>query len=107
MSEAQTTDTSESWMPDERALLAAALDFYGAAESVIDYAGADRPRLRYEVGGLQGVRDAMGALEERVRLAHDAGVSPERIARITRLEPEIVDLILARHRATVRSATQR
>ena len=99
MSEADIASAEHGWAPDERALLDAALDFYGAAESVIDYAGAERPRLRYDVGGLQEVRDAMAALEQRVRLAHDVGVSSERIAGITRLEQEIIELILARHRA--------
>ena len=79
----------------EQALLDAALDFYGAAESVIDYGGPDRPRLRYDVAGLQAVRDAMAALERQMRAAQEAGVEAQAIARITRLEPEIVELILA------------
>lgn len=85
------------WPPAERALLDSALDFFGAAETVIDYSGPERPHLRYDVDGLQGVRSAMAALEERIHVAHEAGVSPERIAGITRLEQEIVELIIARH----------
>lgn len=85
------------WSPAERALLDCALDFFGAAEAVIDYAGPDRPHLRYDVDGLQEVRSAMALLEERVHVAHEAGVTPERIASITRLEQEIVELIIARH----------
>lgn len=80
----------------ERALLDAALAFYGAAEDVIDYAGPEPPRVRYDVGGLQQVRDAMAELEGHVRRARDAGLAPEQIARIARLDDEIVALILAR-----------
>jgi hypothetical protein len=80
----------------EQSLLDAALAFYGAAETVIDYAGPEPPRVRYDVGGLQQVRDAMGELEDHVRRARDAGLAPEQIARITRLDDEIVTLILAR-----------
>lgn len=78
----------------EQALLDAALEFYGAAEAVIDYGGPDRPRLRYDVGGLQAVRDAMAGLERQIRAARNAGVTAEAIAGITRLEREIVELIL-------------
>lgn len=91
------TDEAE-WSAAERGLLDSALEFYGAAEGVIDYSGQERPRLRYDVERLQEVRDAMAALEARIRRASDEGVSPERITRITRLEREIVDLILGRHR---------
>ncbi|MGB2711844.1 MAG: hypothetical protein WBC33_10040 [Conexibacter sp.] len=87
---------------EERALLESALDFYGAAEAVIDYAGAERPRLRYDVERLQDVRDAMATLEGRILTAYDAGVDAEQIARITRLEPEIVTLIVARRRTPLR-----
>ena len=43
----------------------------------------------------------MAALEERIRVAHEAGVAPERIASITRLEPEIVELIIAGRKPAV------
>lgn len=92
------SDDELDWAPAERALLDSALDFFGAAEAVIDYAGPDRPHLRYDVDGLQGVRSAMAALEERIHVAHEAGVTPERIASITRLEQEMVELIVERHR---------
>lgn len=91
------SDDELDWPPAERALLDSALDFFGAAEAVIDYGGPDRPHLRYDVDGLQGVRSAMAALEERIHVAAEAGVTPERIASITRLEQEIVELIIARH----------
>jgi hypothetical protein len=94
-----TSGDGDGWSPDEHALLDAALEFFGAAETVIDYAGQEHPRLRYDVGGLQRVRNAMASLEARIRVAADAGISAERIARITRLEAEIVDLILTRGRA--------
>lgn len=87
------------WSAAERALLDSALDFYGAAETVIDYSGSERPRLLYDVARLQKVRDAMAALEARIRGAFESGVSAERITRITRLEREIVDLILGRSAA--------
>lgn len=83
----------------ERALFRSALDFYGAAEAVIDYHGADRPKLRFDLDGLGGVRAAMGALERRIAVAARAGFSTERIIGITRLEPEIVEGIVARERA--------
>jgi hypothetical protein len=79
----------------ERALLRSALDFYGAAEAVIDYHGPDRPRLRFDVERLQSVRAAMGALERRIEVAARAGFSIERIIGITRLEPEMVERIVA------------
>jgi hypothetical protein len=88
----------------ERALLDAAVEFYGAAEAVIDFAGLDRPRLRYDVGGLEQVRDAMARLEAHVRRAHAAGLTPERIARIARLDDEIVALMLARDAGPVSPA---
>jgi hypothetical protein len=79
----------------ERTLLDAALEFYGAAGAVIDYAGPDRPRVRHDAAGLGQVRDAMTALEAQVRRAHAAGLPRDRIARVARLEEEIVELILA------------
>lgn len=91
------SDEELDWPPAERALLDSALDFFGAAESVIDYAGPDRPHLRYDADGLREVRNAMAALEERIHVAHVAGVTPDRIASITRLELEMVELIIARH----------
>jgi hypothetical protein len=86
----------ESWTPAEQALLEATLEFYGAAEGVIDYADRDRPQLRRDATGFDAVRRAMGTLEERVVAAHAAGVSPERIAQIARIEQETIDLILRR-----------
>jgi hypothetical protein len=86
------------WSPAERALLHAALEFYGAASAVIEYRGPERPHLRADAAGLRAVRDAMGALDRHVLVAHEAGVAPAQIARITRLEPEIVALILQRAR---------
>jgi hypothetical protein len=80
----------------ERGLLNSAIDFYGAAGAVLDYAGAGRPRLRYDVAGLQAVRAAMGALEQRICVARRAGMPADQIVRITRLEPELVELILQR-----------
>lgn len=82
----------------ERGLFNSALDFYGAAEAVIDYSGNDKPRLRYDVAGLQAVRAAMGVLEQRISLASRAGMPAEQIAEITRLEQEVVDMILLRQR---------
>ncbi|HEX5145581.1 MAG TPA: hypothetical protein VFV85_01055, partial [Conexibacter sp.] len=35
-----------AWTSAERALLEAALDFYGAAGGVLDYTGRERPQLR-------------------------------------------------------------
>lgn len=89
----------QPWSAAERALLEAALDFYGAAEGVIDYAGRERPRLRHDAAGFDAVRRAMATLEERVRGAHAAGVPPERIAEIARIELEMVTLILQRRDA--------
>lgn len=89
----------DAWTPVEQALLDAALEFYGAAEGVIDYAGRDRPQLRQDAAGFGAVRRAMAVLEERVRAAHAAGASPERIAQIARIECEMVTLILARDSA--------
>jgi hypothetical protein len=85
-----------AWTPAERALLDAALDFYGAAEGVIDLAGEERPQVRRDAAGFEAVRRAMGVLEDRVRSAHAAGVAAERIAAIARIEREMVDLILQR-----------
>ncbi len=80
----------------EQVLLDAALEFFGAAEAVIDYSGPERPRVRYDAGGLTQVRDAMAQLEGHIRQAHAAGIARQRIAAITRLDEEIVELILAR-----------
>lgn len=88
-----------SWTPAERALLEAALDFYGAAEGVIDLAGGGRPQVRHDAAGFNAVREAMRALEERVAAAHDAGATPERIAEVARLDQEMVTLILQRRGA--------
>jgi hypothetical protein len=85
-----------SWTPAERALLEAALDFYAAAEDVIDFAGRERPQVRQDAAAFSAVRDAMRALEERVVAAHAAGATPERIAQIARLDGEMVRLILER-----------
>jgi hypothetical protein len=97
-----TTDredlAAEAWSAAERALLDSALDFYGAAEGLIDLADAERPRVRHDVAGLQAVGDAMAALEQRVRAAHEQGVAPERIAQLARLEPEMVAAMLERER---------
>lgn len=82
----------------ERGLFKSALDFYGAAEAVIDYRGLDRPRLRFDLERLQGVRAAMGALERRIEVACRAGLSTEQIVGITRLDPEMVERIVARQR---------
>ena len=89
----------DPWAPVEHALLDAALEFYGAAEGVIDYAGRERPHLRQDAAGFTAIRKAMATLEERVRSAHAAGVPPERIAEIARIEPEMVELILQRESA--------
>jgi hypothetical protein len=87
---------AETWTPAERALLDAALEFYGAADGVIDYEGCERPRLRQDAAGFEAIRRAMSALEERVVAAHAAGVAPERIAQLAHVEHEMVDLILRR-----------
>ena len=89
---------AEAWSAAERALLDSALDFYGAAEGLIDLADAERPRVRHDVARLQAVGDAMAALEQRVRTAHEQGVTPERIAQLARLEPEMVATMLERER---------
>jgi hypothetical protein len=106
VSEADDIADGEDWSPAERALLDSALEFYGAAETVIDLGGAERPRLRYDVNGLQAVREAMTTLEERIRVAHEAGVAPERIAGITRLELEIVELIVTGRKRAVEGAAE-
>ncbi|HET6448909.1 MAG TPA: hypothetical protein VFG31_07340 [Conexibacter sp.] len=86
----------EHWTPAERALLDAAVEFYGAAEGVIDFTGRERPLVRHDSAGFEAVRRAMGALEERVAEAHAAGMTPERIAQIARIEQETIALILER-----------
>jgi hypothetical protein len=96
----------EDWSAIERALLDAALEFYGAAEAVIDYGGPSRPQLRRDAAGLKAVRDAMAGLEDHICAAHASGVAPERIAGITRLEQEIVVLIVARRRTPARDAAE-
>lgn len=85
-----------AWTPAERALLDAALEFYAASAAVIDYAAPERPQLRQDAAGFDAVRRAMALLEQHVRAARDAGVAPERIAEIARIEPEMVGLILRR-----------
>lgn len=94
----------ESWMPVERALLDAALEFYGAADGVIDFTGRERPQLRQDAAGFEAVRKAMAALEACVASAHAEDVAPARIAEIARLEQEIVELILQRQDAAPRSS---
>ena len=89
-------EAAEAWMPAERALLEATLDFYGAAEGVIDFAGQERPQVRQDAAGFEAVRRTMGVLEDRVRSAHAAGVGVERIAEVARIEREMVELILER-----------
>jgi hypothetical protein len=84
----------------EHALLDAALAFYEAAESVIDFGGPARPRVRRDAAGFDAVRQAMAALEARVVGAHNAGVPPQRIAQVARIEQEMVTLILQRAGAT-------
>jgi len=92
----------EAWTPVEQALLDAALEFYRAAEGVIDYAGRERPQLRQGAPGFDAVRQAMALLEGRVVAAHAAGATPERIAQIARIEQETIVLILQRHDAVPR-----
>lgn len=87
---------AEAWSVAERALLDAALDFYAAAGGVIDLASEDGPQVRRDAEGFEAVRRAMGALEDRVRAAHAAGIAPERIAQLARIESEMVALILRR-----------
>ena len=89
-------DGEDAWTPAEQALLDAALEFYDAAEGVLDYAGRDRPQLRQDAAGFDAVRRAMALLEERVVAAHTAGASPERIAQVARIEQETIVLILQR-----------
>lgn len=84
--------------PAEQALLDAALEFYGAADGVIDHTG-ERPQLRQDAAGFEAIRCAMAGLEERVVAARAAGATPERIARIARMEPETIVLILERRDA--------
>ncbi len=87
---------AERLSPVEQALLDAALEFYGAAEGVIDLAGVERPQVRRDAAGFEAVRQAMSVLEDRVRRARAAGVAPERIAEVARIEQEMVELILQR-----------
>ena len=89
----------EAWTPAERALLDAALEFYGAAQDVIEYEGHERPRLRQDAAGFDAVRKGMARLEDRVLAAAAEGVTPPRIAEIARIEPEMVELILRRQSA--------
>ena len=89
----------QRWTPAEQALLDAALEFYDAAEGVIDLSGDERPRVRRDVSGFTAIRHAMSRLEERVAEAHAAGASPERIAQIARIEEETIALILERRGA--------
>jgi hypothetical protein len=89
----------EAWTPAERALLDAALEFYGAADGVIEYEGRERPQLRQDAAGLDAVRRAMGVLEGRVLTAYAAGLPPERIAQIAHIEQEMDQLILQRRGA--------
>jgi hypothetical protein len=100
-----TSVTEDGWTPVERALLDAALEFYGAAEGVIDYSGTERPQLRQGAAGFEAIRRAMGVLDARVRDAHAAGTSPQRIAEIARIEPEMVELILGREGSAAPSPT--
>jgi hypothetical protein len=97
-----TDPEADGWSSAERALLEAALEFYSAAEAAIDYAGPERPHVRGDSATLQGVRRTMAELGGHVRHAHEAGVAADRIAAITRLEPEIVALILADARPDAR-----
>lgn len=98
-STAGSGEGEETWTPAEQALLNAALEFYGAAEGVIDYAGPERPQLRQDAAGFEAVRRAMALLEERVAAAHADGSSPERIAQIARIEQETIVMILQRQDA--------
>ena len=101
------TGGDDGWTPAERALLDAALDYYGAAETVIDLSGSASPRLHIDAAGMQAVRDAMTRLEQRIRVAHAAGVDVARIVSITRLEEEVVAAILGRPpQADARGATE-
>jgi hypothetical protein len=91
----------DGWTPVEQALLAAALEFYGAAGGVIEFTGEEHPhpRLRHYADGFKAIREAMGALEQCVVAAHAAGASAERIAQIARIEQETIELILQRQAA--------
>jgi hypothetical protein len=91
----------DGWTPVERALLAAALEFYGAAGGVLEFTDDKHPhpQLRHNADGFRAIRQAMGALERCVVAAHAAGASAERIARIARIEQETIDLILQRQAA--------
>jgi hypothetical protein len=90
---------AHSWTPVERALLAAALEFYGAAGGVIEFTDDKHPQLRHSADGFKAIREAMAALERCVVAAHAAGTSAERIAQIARIERETIDLILQRQAA--------
>jgi hypothetical protein len=92
-------EVGASWTTVEQGLLDAALEFYGAAGGVIDFASGDRPQLRQDAAGFVAVRHAMRTLEERVVAARKAGASPERIAEIARIEPDTIALILERRAA--------
>lgn len=81
----------------ERGLFRSALEFYGAAGAAIEH--RDRPAVRFDLGTLSEVQAAMGALARRIEMAWRAGLSNERIVTITRLEPEMVELIVERQRA--------
>jgi hypothetical protein len=87
------------WTPEERAVLDAALEFYAASATVIDYAAPEGPHLRQDAAGFDAVRRAMAVLEDRVRAAGAAGTTPERIAEIARLDHDMVVLILERGEA--------
>jgi hypothetical protein len=89
----------EAWTAAEQALLEAALEFYGAAEGVIEYAGRERPQVRPGAEGFEAVRRAMATLDACVVAAHAEGVAPGRIAEIARIEQEMVTLILQRRSA--------
>lgn len=79
----------------ERALYEATLEFHAAAVAVIDHRGLERPRLRFDLRGLADVRAAMSRLARRVEHAHRTGWSTERIVRVTRLERDVVEAIVA------------
>lgn len=93
---AEQESGTDAWTPSERALLDAALGFYGAAEGVIEFGDGTRPQVRRDAAGFEAIRQAMGLLEERVLDAHAAGVARERIAEVARIEREMVELIIAR-----------
>jgi hypothetical protein len=103
---ASGAQADDAWTPSERALLDAALEFYGAAEGVIDLAGEERPQLRQDAAGFKAVRRAMGLLEDRVRSAHADGITPERIAEIARIDHEMIQLILRRDSAATPSPAE-